>query len=131
MSDLVRKKGEMLQALRECHGIVWKACQTAGITRYQHDDWMKDDEDYKSTYASIKEDRLDYIESKMLECIEGVAVQKGFTEKGDPIIYEIPPSEKLIQFALKTQGKSRGYVERQEVTGAEGERVVIQIAGNL
>jgi len=131
MSDLVRKKGEMLQALRECRGIVWKACQTVGINRYQHDDWMRDDEDYKSTYASIKEDRLDFIEGKMLKCIQGVTVQKGFADNGDPIIYEVPPSEKLIQFALKTQGKSRGYIERQEVTGSDGDKVIIQIAGNL
>ena len=29
-------------------------------------------------------------------------------------------------FFLKTQGKSRGYVERQEVTGAEGKALTIK-----
>jgi len=31
-----------------------------------------------------------------------------------------------VCFFLKTQGKSRGYVERQEVTGAEGGAIVMQ-----
>jgi len=31
-----------------------------------------------------------------------------------------------VCFFLKTQGKRRGYVERQEVTGAEGGAIVMQ-----
>lgn len=35
-------------------------------------------------------------------------------------------------FFLKTQGKSRGYTERQEITGADGEqlKIVIEYANN-
>ena len=32
-----------------------------------------------------------------------------------------------VQFALRTLGKERGYVERQEVTGKDGEAFVIEI----
>ncbi len=130
MSEYELKKGQLLEALRETKGVVWKACQKVGLTRFQHDDWMKDDPDYRSVYESIKEDRLDYIESKMLECIEGVKVQRGYSEDGEPIIYDVPPNDKLIQFALKTQAKKRGYIERQEITGADGP-VVIKIESSI
>lgn len=131
MSDSKSKKAEMIQALRMYKGVVWQSCNAVGITRYQHNDWMRDDPDYRDVYENIKEDRLDYIESKMLECIEGVKVQRGYSEDGEPIIYDVPPNDKLIQFALKTQAKKRGYVERQEVTGAEGERLQIVIGANI
>lgn len=32
-----------------------------------------------------------------------------------------------VCFFLKTQGKSRGYVERQEVSGADGKEVVFRV----
>ena len=32
-----------------------------------------------------------------------------------------------VAMVLKTIGKSRGYVERQEVTGADGDKIVIKV----
>ena len=35
-----------------------------------------------------------------------------------------------LAFALKTLGKHLGYVERQEVTGAEGSHIVVRLVGD-
>lgn len=36
-----------------------------------------------------------------------------------------------VCFFLKTQGKDRGYVERQELTGADGEGVSVRFVENI
>lgn len=124
-----RKRGEMLQALRRHKGIVWKACQEVGITRYQHDDWMRDDPDYRATYATIKEDQIDFVESKLLELVEG-AEYEVMTEHG-PQILKDGPNAQAVKFYLETQGKKRGYVVRQEITGADGGPVQIIAPDNI
>lgn len=35
-----------------------------------------------------------------------------------------------VKFQLSTKGKNRGYVERQEVTGADGNDIVVKLSGD-
>ena len=62
----------------------------------------------KDALNDIREDALDYVESKLFELID----------KGHP---------SAIIFFLKCQGKHRGYVERQEVTGRDGAEVILPV----
>ena len=119
----------MLQALRRHKGVVWKACQEVGITRYQHDDWMRDDPDYRATHATIKEDQIDFVVSKLLELVEG-AEYEVMTEHG-PQFLKDAPNVQAVKFYLETQGKKRGYVVRQEITGADGGPVQIIAPDNI
>lgn len=61
----------------------------------------------KTAIQDARENVLDLAESKLATAIR----------KGAPW---------AICFYLKTQGKSRGYVERQEHTGAEGGPILVQ-----
>lgn len=40
-------------------------------------------------------------------------------------------SDTLLIFYLKTQAKDRGYIERQEFTGADGEAISIKVIGGV
>jgi hypothetical protein len=126
LGELGRKKGEMLQALRQSRGIVRAACELVGITRYQHDDWMRDDPDYRSCYQSIREDRTDFVEEQMIKLIEG-AEYEVMTEAGIQTLRDAP-CKSTIKFYLESQAKGRGYVTRQEITGADGGAVTIVLS---
>lgn len=94
------KKKAMLEALEKALGIVTQACKMVGIHRSTHYDWMNSDEDYKSAVEDLGDVALDFAESKLHKLIDS----------GNPA---------ATIFYLKTKGKNRGYVERQEIAVAE------------
>ena len=98
----------MVEAMIKEMGIVSKAEKVAGITRATHYAWRKSDPAYDEAIKEVEETNIDIAESKLLEGIM----------QGDKI---------LIMFYLKTKGKKRNYVERQEVAGVEEQPVEINV----
>ncbi len=94
------KKEAMLEALERSLGIVTTACNAVGINRSTHYDWMRKDPEYKQAVKSIEDRTLDFAESHLHKLIK----------EGNPA---------ATIFFLKTKGKGRGYVERQEIEVAE------------
>lgn len=91
----IRKKA-MIAALTKSLGIVSAACQQVGVSRWTHYDWMQKDAKYKTEVENISENAVDFAEGKLLAKINS----------GDTI---------ATIFYLKTKGKARGYVEKQEI----------------
>ena len=91
-----------LQALAEHRGIVTKACKATGISRTQVYKWRDEDDTFIDQINEVQQIVLDFAEDKLFEHIDNDNV----------------PS---LLFFLKCRGKERGYVERQEVTGKDGE----------
>jgi hypothetical protein len=89
-------KAAMLTALRKTLGIVTPACESVGIARITHYDWMSNDPAYKKAVEEIKDIEIDFVESKLHSLIND----------------KCPAA---IIFHLKCQGKRRGYVEKQEI----------------
>lgn len=89
-------KQAMVQAMEKSLGIVTTACKSVGISRDTHYRWMRDDEEYRQAIESIESMALDLAESKLHEQI-------------------VEGNTACIIFFLKTKGKRRGYVEKQEV----------------
>jgi hypothetical protein len=97
-------KKEYLEALEKSLGVKTTACKVTGIGRTTVYDWIKDDQEFRNAVKEIEQVALDFVESKLFEQIRG-------NNTSSTIFY------------LKTKGKNRGYIERQEITGAEGERL--------
>lgn len=95
------KKESLLKALEQSLGVVTVACKKAGVPRSTYYKWLSEDENFARQVKDIENIALDFVESKLFENI-----RDGKT------------SETI--FYLKTKGKNRGYVERQEITGADG-----------
>ena len=94
------KKGLMLEALEKSLGIVSTACKMVDISRQTHYAWLKADEEYKSAVNSIQDSVLDFAESHLYKLVK----------EGNPA---------ATIFFLKTKGKKRGYIERQEIEVTE------------
>ena len=94
------KKGLMLEALEKSLGIVSTACKMVDISRQTHYAWLKADEEYKSAVQSIQDSVLDFAESHLYKLVK----------EGNPA---------ATIFFLKTKGKKRGYIERQEIEVTE------------
>lgn len=101
-------KKEMPEILDKCFGNVTLACKTVGIAKDTFYKWYHEDEGFKAKCLDTKETALDFVESKLM----------GNISDGDTT---------SIIFYLKTQGKRRGYVERIEKTGADGEAIKNEI----
>ena len=93
-------KKAMLEALEKSLGIVSTAAKVAGIDRSTHYAWLKADEEYKSAVNSIQDSVLDFAESHLYKLVK----------EGNPA---------ATIFFLKTKGKKRGYIERQEIEVTE------------
>jgi hypothetical protein len=104
----VTLKKAMIEALEKSLGIVTTACLSVGINRKTHYDWLKNDEEYKSQVLSIEDMTIDFAESQLHKQIKG-----GNTS--------------ATIFYLKTKGKNRGYVERQEISGDLDNQLIVRV----
>jgi predicted DNA-binding transcriptional regulator AlpA len=94
------KKG-LLDALEKSLGVVTTACKQVGIGRTTFYNYYNEDIEFAKKVDDIENVALDFAESQLHK-----QIQEGSTA--------------ATIFLLKTRGKKRGYVERQEITGAEG-----------
>ena len=89
-------KKAMIEALEKSLSVVTTACKQVGINRSTHYDWLKADPDYAKQVKDLESIVLDFAESQLHK-----QIQEGSTT--------------ATIFLLKTKGKSRGYIERQEI----------------
>ena len=89
-------KKAILEALEKSLGVVTTACKQVGVGRTTFYEYLNKDENFANEVADIQNIALDFAESQLHK-----QIQDGNTS--------------ATIFYLKTKGKKRGYVERQEI----------------
>jgi len=89
-------KKNLIEALIKSMGVVQQACKEVGISRTTYYEYYKTDPEFKEAVDDCKNIALDFAESQLMANIKD-------------------KKEASIMFYLKTQGKKRGYIEKQEI----------------
>jgi hypothetical protein len=107
-TDITKKA--MLEALEKSLGIVTSACKSVDISRETHYRWLREDAEYKAAVDALSDVALDFAESQLHKQIKD-------------------GNSTATIFFLKTKGKKRGYVERQELDVSTGKMFQIEVLG--
>jgi hypothetical protein len=92
---------EVIKALQKAQGILTATATVLGCTRQTVAAYIARYPAVAEAHKEAKESAIDFVESQLLKNIK----------KGDTT---------AAIFFLKTQGRGRGYVERQEISGPNG-----------
>ena len=98
---------QIIDALREKHGNLSAAARFLGCDRHTVLRYINAYPTVKAVADEERETLIDFAENQLFQQVKDGNIT-------------------AIIFTLKTIGKSRGYVERQEVTGAEGKALTIK-----
>jgi len=105
-TDILKKN--LLDALEEALGVVSTACKMIGCSRNTFYTYYKNDPEFKAQVDDLQNYALDMVESELHKQI-------------------IDGNTTATIFYLKTKGKKRGFVERQEIQmGGEIESKIIE-----
>lgn len=89
------------KALMKCHGNILRAALSLKVDRSSLYDFIERNPELNDVRKAARESLLDVAEDRLAYHVEGGDIR-------------------AITFYLKTQGKDRGYTERQEITGKDG-----------
>ena len=110
MDKTEQHKKARLDALEKSLGVVTAACKSVGIGRTTHYLWMQEDPEYKKAVDELSDVAIDFAESQLHKQIRD-------------------GNSTATIFFLKTKGKNRGYIERQEIHNTGDNLFNIQILG--
>lgn len=98
---------QIANALTKKAGNITQTAKALGVTREAIHKRVKADEELQAIVTDAREALTDVAESALLKQVKLGNIA-------------------AIIFTLKTQGKARGYVERQEISGPDGGPIVVK-----
>lgn len=126
-----KDKKQFLTCLEAARGNVSLACKKMNtMSRQTYYAWMKDDPEFKQQVEDIQDGLIDFAEEKLFDLIDGAYEEVIHPLTGEVVNLRSKPNPTSVIFYLKTKGKNRGYIERQELTGKDGANLVNIIMPN-
>lgn len=107
-NKIQQTKKALLEALEKTLGIVTTACRIVKVDRGTFYRYFNEDKDFAKAVKDIENITFDFVESQLHKQIKD-------NNTASTIFY------------AKTKMKHRGYIERTEITGAEGGEVTIKV----
>ena len=104
-----KNKARFLEKLEAKLGNITLTCKATGLSRSQVYKWRETDPDFAAAVEEVNEVTLDFVESKLLKQIAD-------------------DDTTAIIFFLKTRGKKRGYVEKQQVEAVGRTQIQVQVS---
>jgi hypothetical protein len=108
MDKTEQHKKAIIEALEKSLGVVTSACKSVGIGRTTFYGWLADDKEFAKQVKDIEDVAIDFAESQLHK-----QIKEGNTS--------------ATIFYLKTKGKNRGYVERQEISGDLDNQLIVRV----
>lgn len=94
-------KEKAIAAIKAANGVISVAARSLHASRSTLHRYINEDDDVRAAYDEANETVLDEVENVLVE-----QARAGDREQ--------------VRFYLRTKGRSRGYGDRQEITGADG-----------
>lgn len=101
------RTADIMAALERTHGMIYLAAKELSCSPHTIYRRAEKDKKVQDIIDSYRGQLIDKAELKLEQAVMS----------GEPW---------AVQFSLRTIGKARGYVERQEVTGADGGAIVVE-----
>jgi len=98
---VAKRKAVFLEVYEKAMCNMSLACRQMGIDRATAYAWTRNDPDFRALVDELQETRIDFVENALDKQVRAGNMT-------------------AICFYLKCRAKHRGYVERQELTGADG-----------
>lgn len=95
VNKIQQHKKALLEALEKSLGVVTTACRQVGVDRGTFYNYYNDDAEFRKAVDDLENVALDFAESQLHKQIQNGEVSSTI-------------------FYLKTKGKGRGYIERQQ-----------------
>lgn len=102
------RKEKFLKQFRKHHSLVIASCKAAQIHSQTYYIWLRSDPEFAQAIDDIREEVIDDVESKLMQRINAQDMD-------------------AIKTFLKAKAKNRGYSDRVEHTGANGNPITVRV----